>query len=47
MFLPPHPHIPRNRRFAKHIVTLLMCVKSKTVEEPSFQPVVHCTSADR
>jgi len=46
MFLPLHLNMARNRRLAKHISVLLVGEKSMAVEEFSFQPVEHCTSAD-
>lgn len=46
MFLPLHLNMARIPRLANHIGSLLMGVKGMAVEEFSFQPVEHCTSAN-
>lgn len=46
MFLLLHPSMDRIPRLTKHISVLLVGEKSMAVEEFSFQPVEHCTSAN-
>lgn len=45
MVVPLHFNMARNPRLAKHMGTLRVGVKIMSVEECSFQPLEHCTSA--